>query len=74
MAKLKEMEEDFHVMDWPGNLSDLNPIENCCAYMNAELKMNMAFTSLPMLVEAIKLMWGTGPAPVLLPESQQLYA
>jgi hypothetical protein len=57
MAKLREMEDEFHVMDWPGNSPDLNPIENCWAYMKSKLKMNPAITSLPKLVEAIKLMW-----------------
>ncbi len=57
MAKLQEMEKEFHVMDWPGNMPDLNPIKNCWAYMKAKLKMNSAITSLPKLVEAIKLMW-----------------
>jgi hypothetical protein len=56
MAKLKEMEEEFHMMDWPGNSLDLNLVENCQGYMKARLKMNTAITSLPKLVEAIKLM------------------
>jgi hypothetical protein len=37
MAQLQEMEEEFLVMDLPSNLPDLNPIENCWAYMKAKL-------------------------------------
>jgi hypothetical protein len=57
MAKLQEMEEEFHVMECPGNSPDLNPTENCWANMKAKLKMNSAITTLPKLAEAIKLMW-----------------
>jgi hypothetical protein len=29
MGKMKEMEKEFRVMDWPGNFTDLSTIENC---------------------------------------------
>jgi hypothetical protein len=38
MSKLKEMEKEFKVLDWPGNSPNLNPIENCWSYMKAQLK------------------------------------
>jgi transposase len=57
MGKLKEMEREFRVMDWPGNSPDLNPIENCWGYMKAKLKKDSAVTSLPKLIHAIKMMW-----------------
>jgi len=58
MKRLKEMENEFAVMDWPGNSPDLNPIENCWSYMKAKLKAErFDTTSLPKLTEAIKRMW-----------------
>ncbi len=57
MRKLKEMEEEFRVMDWPGNSPDLNPIENCWEYIKSKLKNDGAVTSLPKLIHAIKMMW-----------------
>jgi transposase len=57
MSKLKEMEKEFKVLDWPGNSPDLNPIENCWAYMKAQLKKAKGVTSLPRMIEAIKMMW-----------------
>jgi hypothetical protein len=55
-AKLKELQDEFKIMDWPGNSPDLNPIENCWAFMKSKLKASN-ITSLPGLIEAIKLMW-----------------
>lgn len=57
MAHLKTFQDEFTVMDWPGNSPDLNPIENCWSYMKSKLKNSEAITSLPMLEQAIKKMW-----------------
>ena len=40
-----------------GNSPDLNPIENCWSYMRRKLKGNRDITSLPKLVETIKMTW-----------------
>jgi hypothetical protein len=50
-------EKQISVMDWPGNLPDLNPIENLWAIMKARLKRVPKITSLPLLDKAIKMMW-----------------
>lgn len=55
MEKLKDL--DIKTMDWPGNSPDLNPIENCWSFMKAKLKDDYTITSLPKLIEAIKMMW-----------------
>jgi hypothetical protein len=55
MALLREQE--FTVMDWPGNSPDLNPIENVWSIMKARLKRDHTITSLPKLERAIKTMW-----------------
>jgi transposase len=57
MNFLKESQGQFSIMDWPGNSPDLNPIENCWSYMKKKLKGNSDITSLPKLMEAIKMMW-----------------
>jgi transposase len=57
MNYLKESQVQFSIMDWPGNSPDLNPIENCWSYMKKKLKGNPGITSLPKLMEAIKMMW-----------------
>jgi hypothetical protein len=54
---LKQYENDFTVMDWPGNSPDLNPIENCWSYMKRRLKTDSTITSARKLEEAIKVMW-----------------
>jgi transposase len=60
MKRLKEMEDEFKVLDWPGNSPDLNPIENCWSFMKHKLKAEkFKTTSLPKLINAIKLMWVT---------------
>ncbi len=56
MNFLKESQGQFSIMDWPGNSQDLNPIENCWSYMKKRLKGNSDITSLPKLMEAIKMM------------------
>jgi hypothetical protein len=57
MNFLKESQGQFSIMDWPGNSPDLNPIENCWSYLKKKLKGNSDITSLPKLMEAIKMMW-----------------
>ena len=59
MEHLRTFEKEFSVMDWPGNSPDLNPIENCWSYMKMKLKNDHTITSLPKLIDAIKLMWVT---------------
>jgi transposase len=60
MNRLKEMEKEFTVLDWPGNSPDLNPIENCWSHMKRKLKGEThSTTSLPKLITAIKTMWVT---------------
>jgi hypothetical protein len=55
MALLRQ--QNFSVMDWPGNSPDLNPIENIWSIMKGKLKRDHAITSLPKLERAIKMMW-----------------
>ena len=60
MALLKSQENNFTVLDWPGNSPDLNPIENCWSIMKARLKRDSSITSLPKLIKAIQLLWVRG--------------
>ena len=60
MALLKTKEKDLTVMEWPGNSPDLNPIENVWSIMKALLKRDHAITSLPSLIQAIKMLWVSG--------------
>jgi hypothetical protein len=56
MALLKE--NNITVMDWPGNSSDLVPIENVWSIMKAKLKRDLSsISSLPLLIRVIKMMW-----------------
>jgi hypothetical protein len=57
VGRPKEMEKTFRVMDWPGNPPDLNPIENCLAYMTHKLKRDPSITSMLKLTTAINMMW-----------------
>ena len=50
--------QSFHVIIWPGNSPDLNPIENCWNYMKDKLK-NKDIGSLDKLVFEIKSPWTT---------------
>jgi hypothetical protein len=54
---LWESQDQFPIMDWLGNSPDLNLIENCWSYMKNKFKGNSDITSLPKLMEAIKMMW-----------------
>jgi hypothetical protein len=54
---LKESQGQFSIMDWPGNSPDLKPIENWWSSMKKKLKGNSDITSLPKLMEAIKMLW-----------------
>jgi hypothetical protein len=33
MGKLKQMKKEFQVMDWSGNLPDLNPLKTAFPYI-----------------------------------------
>lgn len=55
MALLQQQE--FIVLDWPGNSPDLNPIENVWSIMKGKLKKDQTITSLPLLISALKVMW-----------------
>jgi hypothetical protein len=57
ISKLKELEEEFTVIDWPWNSPNPNPIKNCWAYMKAKLKESHGVPSLPRMIKAIKVMW-----------------
>jgi transposase len=58
MNRLKEIEKEFAVLDWPGNSPDLNPIENCWSFIKAKLKTESFDTnSLHKLMSDIKRMW-----------------
>jgi hypothetical protein len=74
MAKLQEMEEEFLVMDFPSNLPDLNPIENCWAYMKAKLKMNTAIIFPAHVGGCDQVDVSAGPAPGVLPAPQMRHA
>jgi DDE superfamily endonuclease len=62
MDVLKRYKEEFSIMDWLGNSSDLNPIENRWSLMKQKLKNNKKITSLPKLIDAFKTMWVTDMA------------
>jgi hypothetical protein len=50
-------ESNISVMDWPGNLLYLNPIENLWAIIKRRLKKLPNIILLPLLIKAIKMMW-----------------
>ena len=47
---------NIRLIDWPGNSPDLNPIENCWAWMKSQLA-NCQATSIPQLEEEIMRLW-----------------
>ncbi len=49
-------EQPFQVIDWPGNSSDLNPIENCWSHMKRKLK-DKDISSVPKPIAEIKMLW-----------------
>jgi hypothetical protein len=49
-------QQNFKIMDWPGNSPDLNPIENCWNQMKQKLK-DVDISSLPKLKEALLKLW-----------------
>lgn len=58
--KVTNLLKEFNIqkLDWPGNSPDLNPIENCWAYMKRKLKaLADEKTSLPKLKDAIRKFW-----------------
>jgi septum formation topological specificity factor MinE len=56
MAYLREKEDEFTVLDWPGNSPDLNPIENVWAHMKLKLKSKKV-KNMKELKAAITTMW-----------------
>ena len=51
-------QQPFQIIDWPGNSPDLNPIENCWAFMKNKLKQKDV-SSVPKLIHEIKMLWVT---------------
>jgi hypothetical protein len=45
------VQQNFQVIDWPGNSLDLNPIENCWNHLKNMLKKDTS--SIPKLTSAI---------------------
>ena len=46
----------IQLIDWPGNIPDLNPIENCWSWMKTQLQDCKA-TSIPELQRHIQELW-----------------
>ena len=63
MALLNQ--QPFRVCDWPGNLPDLNPIENLWNWMKDQLQEKKV-TSVPALQEEVKRLWCMGTPVELL--------
>jgi hypothetical protein len=49
-------QQEFEIMDWPGNSPDLNPIENCWNHMKNKMK-DVDISSLPKLKNALLKLW-----------------
>jgi hypothetical protein len=47
---------NIHLIDWPGNSPDLNPIENAWAWMKDQLQ-DIKITSIPQLQTEILRLW-----------------
>jgi hypothetical protein len=52
------VDKPFSIIDWPGNNSDLNPIQNCWNYMKEKLKRKDT-GSIEKLMREIKILWTT---------------
>lgn len=49
-------ENNAQVLDWPGDLPYLNPIENCWAYIKRKLRQ-YDISSVPRFTGSLKKMW-----------------
>ncbi len=59
-------QQNFSMMNWPGNSPDLNPIENLWSIIKGPLKKRENITMLPLLIKAIKEIWVTLPKPLMV--------
>jgi hypothetical protein len=59
-------EQKFSMIDWPGNLPDLNPIENLWSIIKCKIKKKENITSLSLLMKAIKENWVTLPKHLMV--------
>jgi transposase len=59
-------QQNFSVMDWPGNSPDLNSIKNLWSIIKGQLKKRENITSLPLLNKAIKEIWVTLPKSLMI--------
>jgi hypothetical protein len=60
-------QQNFSVIDWPRNSLDLNPIKNLWSIIKGQLKKRENITSLPLLIKAMKEIWGH---PAQAPDGQ----
>lgn len=55
-------QQNFDLIEWPGNSPDLNPIEHCWSIMKEKMK-NKNTSSITLLTQEIKNMWNTYITP-----------
>jgi hypothetical protein len=60
------LQQNFSVIDWPGNSPNLNPIENLWSFIKGQLKKRENITSLPLLIKAIMEISVTLPKPQMV--------
>jgi hypothetical protein len=58
--------QKFSLIDWLGNLPDLNPIENLWSIIKGKIKTKENIAALPQFIKAIKEIWVTLPKPLMV--------